>query len=389
MSTDLMLFVLLVIALAVGFALGQRQRRTRRSVPPFSSRDYIESLNHLLNERHDLAIDSFVERMAADSDTVDTHLALGSLVRRRGEVDKATSIHQQLLARTTLSDQQRRQCEFELARDYHAAGLLDRAEDLLVKLSEEAIAERATACRWLLDIYQQETDWARAAQTGRRLVSEDPDVAVEVAHYECELAETQLASAQPEEARATLARAAKMDPQCARVHLLKARIELDGGNATVALQELRRVCELEPALLCETLDLFSESCELLGDNTAYLQALRNGLETSPGAAVVDRYAEHLQTTEGADTAIDFRLRALEAQPDLDSFITLLAQLNQENRHLDSAAIAPLLKFARGLRAQRSAYRCRQCGYGSDSLMWHCPSCRAWGQMKPIVPPANG
>jgi lipopolysaccharide biosynthesis regulator YciM len=180
-----------------------------------------------------------------------------------------------------------------------------------------------------------------------------------------------------------------MDPDCARVHLLQARIELDTGNPKGALKELHRVCELEPQLLGITLDLFAESCAQLGDDSAYLQILRDGLEARAGAEVVDRFAQHLLATRGADTSLDFRLQALGRQPDLDSFIALLGELQTQRRELDAQAIAPLLKFVRTLRAQRAAYRCRQCGYGSSTLMWQCPSCRAWGQIKPQAPAAVG
>jgi lipopolysaccharide biosynthesis regulator YciM len=89
MPENFALYLLLVVALGIGFLLGRRERRKSSQLPGLVSRDYFRGLNHLLNERHDLAIDTFVEAMAVDNDTVDTNLVLGSLVRRRGEVDNA------------------------------------------------------------------------------------------------------------------------------------------------------------------------------------------------------------------------------------------------------------------------------------------------------------
>ena len=80
MPENIALYVLLVIALGVGFLLGRRERQRRSRDLGMVAEDYFKGLNHLLNERHDLAIDTFVENMAVDNDTVDTHLALGSLV---------------------------------------------------------------------------------------------------------------------------------------------------------------------------------------------------------------------------------------------------------------------------------------------------------------------
>ena len=382
MASDLILFVLLVIALGIGYWLGVRQRQRQRSASPFDNPDYIESLNHLLNERHDLAIDSFVERMAEDSNSVDTHLALASLVRRRGDVDKATSIHQQLLDGGTLTAQQRRQCELELARDYHAAGLFDRAETLLLKFTNVDCAERPTAGRWLLDIYEREKDWQRAADTGRRLLTDAPELAATIAHFECELAAQHLAAGEMAEAQAALSRARQQDPGCARAPLLGAELELAAGSPKTALAELHQVCDLDPELLGETLPLFARCCAQLGDDQAYLDTLRRGLQTTGAAAVVEHYAAHLQQSENLESGIGFRLTALGRHPDPLSFKRLLELLAEQGRGLDPAELSSLLVFADSLLAAHSAYRCRQCGFGSGALMWQCPSCRSWGQLKP-------
>src|SRR5690606_5329978 len=109
----------------------------------------------------DKAIEVFVRMVEVDGETVETHLALGNLFRRRGEVDRAIRIHQNLIARPTLSREQRTQALLELGEDYMRAGLFDRAENLFLELIElNAHTERAL--RHLLDIYQQEQDWEKA-----------------------------------------------------------------------------------------------------------------------------------------------------------------------------------------------------------------------------------
>jgi lipopolysaccharide biosynthesis regulator YciM len=130
---SLLLLVLLVVAIGIGFFLGRRERSAKR-LPPARG-DYMRGLNYLLSEQADVAVDAFIESLDVNDDTVDTHLALGALVRRRGEVDKAIRVHQNLLARPRLSPRFRAQAELELARDYLAAGLLGRAESLLKELA--------------------------------------------------------------------------------------------------------------------------------------------------------------------------------------------------------------------------------------------------------------
>ena len=193
MPENLVVYLLLVLALGIGFLLGRRERKRKQSSPGMVAQEYFRGLNHLLNERHDLAIDTFVEAMAVDSDTVDTHLALGSLVRRRGEVDRAIRIHQNLLARPVLSPAHRAQTELELARDYLSAGLLDRAENLLLELVKKPGDDRDVARTMLLEIYQREREWERAVEVARELSRADRSYRTPLAHFQCELAEKALA----------------------------------------------------------------------------------------------------------------------------------------------------------------------------------------------------
>src|SRR5215210_4104808 len=85
---------------------------------------YFRGLNFLLNEQPDKAIESFIEVVKVDPQTVELHFALGSLFRRQGEVDRAIRMHQNLLDRPDLPADKRTMATYELAQDFHRAGLL-------------------------------------------------------------------------------------------------------------------------------------------------------------------------------------------------------------------------------------------------------------------------
>ena len=97
-------------------------------------RSYFKGLNFLLNEQPDKAIEAFIEVVRVDPETVELHFALGSLFRRRGETERAIRMHKNLLERTDLGEEQRLQALFELGQDYLRAGLLDRAEEVFLRL---------------------------------------------------------------------------------------------------------------------------------------------------------------------------------------------------------------------------------------------------------------
>ena len=152
----LCVFVLAIYLVWTAFRRSEDRATIRsiRNIPP----EYLKGLNYVLNEQQDKAIDLFIRMLEVDSDTVETHLALGYLFRRRGEVDRAIRIHQNLIARPTLSEDQRSLALLELGMDYMRSGLLDRAESLFKELVNSR-RYSSQAYMQLLDIYQQEKDW--------------------------------------------------------------------------------------------------------------------------------------------------------------------------------------------------------------------------------------
>jgi lipopolysaccharide biosynthesis regulator YciM len=133
-STFLLAGLFLLLA-AAGWAMGRFGERDEEQPPAPLNIDYLKGLNFLLNEQTDQALEHFLEMVRVDDKTIETHFALGSLFRRRGEVDRAIRIHQNIIARPDLAAEQRDQALYSLAKDYLHAGLLDRAENLFARLS--------------------------------------------------------------------------------------------------------------------------------------------------------------------------------------------------------------------------------------------------------------
>ena len=159
------LAMLLPVAALSGWIIGRRNsERSRRAGVSELSSSYFRGLNYLLNEQPDKAIEVFLKLAEFNRDTVETHLALGNLFRRRGEVDRAIRVHQHLIARPNLSDQEKTIALLELGEDYMRAGLLDRAETLFTDLIAMD-AQVPSALKHLISIYQHEKDWGKASTT--------------------------------------------------------------------------------------------------------------------------------------------------------------------------------------------------------------------------------
>ena len=383
MPENLALYVLLVVALGIGFLLGRRERRRQPRNSGMVAQDYFRGLNHLLNERHDLAIDTFVEAMVVDNDTVDTHLALGSLVRRRGEVDKAIRIHQNLLARPVLSSNHRTQTELELARDYLVAGLLGRAENLLLELARKG-SEKTVARELLLEIYQRESDWDQAVVVGRDLARQDRSVRTKLAHFQCELAEIALDKGDLRGARVELAKGSDFDAGCARVSLVGAKVEFEAKRYREVKRLLRKTRSQDAALAVESLAIYRAASNELDDEKGYVSYLKECLLSAPHLEVIEELLHYVEREQGAVAAREFVVEQLLKNPSLGGFVTLLKHMDREGTLLTREQLTLVRRFSQSLLHKQPNYRCSNCGFSGHTLMWKCPSCRTWGSIKPIL-----
>ena len=167
-----LLLVLLVLAVAAGWTLGRGGLRMDGAERAQLPSQYYRGFNFLLDGEEDDAVDAFTEALAVNEDTLDTHIALGSVLRKRGEVDRAIRIHQNLLKRPQLTAVQLHQSHLELARDFIAAGLYDRAEQLLSDLAVQSTEFSATAQRHLLDVHEAQRDWVAATAIADQLIAQ-------------------------------------------------------------------------------------------------------------------------------------------------------------------------------------------------------------------------
>jgi lipopolysaccharide biosynthesis regulator YciM len=345
--------------------------------------DYFKGLNYLLHDRPDKAIEVFVRVLEVEADTIETHLALGNLFRRRGEVDRAIRIHQNLVARTSLDLPQRGQALLELGLDYMRSGLLDRAESLFLELLDLGLYQGA-ALRHLLDIYQQERDWPKALEFSARLESINGDnLSAERAHFLCEQAQLALDTQQRAEARNLLNRALSADRRCVRASLMLAAVAINEREFERAIQALKRVEHQDADLIGETLQPLERCYRELGR----MQEFRDYLErlagqrtaTSPMLAV----AALMEEQEGVEEAKRYVVQELKIRPTLKGIERLIDYALQGVRGESYEDLQILRETAQRLIAIKAAYQCGQCGFSGRSLYWQCPSCKSWNRIKPI------
>jgi lipopolysaccharide biosynthesis regulator YciM len=383
MEPHLLLWLLLPVAALSGWWLGRSRSNASDTAGEELRSDYFRGINYLLNEQPDKAIEVFIKVLEVDQETVETHLALGNLYRRRGEVDRAIRIHQNLVARESLDEAQRSEALLELGQDYLSAGLLDRAEDLFQELSQ-APSYRVQALRQLIDIYEQEKDWEKAIESSRDLEQVTGNqLGAVIAHYLCEQAQETWRSDDIPGALRGVGHALDCHRGCVRASLLEGDIYTEQGEYERALRAYQRVEDQEPDYLPETIDRVRRCYAALGradEMQAYLARL---LERYGWISVALELAEMHRSASGAPAAAQFiasRLRQRSSVRGLDR----LMELELERSANDAPEYVHLLKELTGeLLQQRPVYKCHHCGFPARSMHWQCPSCKHWNSIKPI------
>lgn len=378
-------WLLLPVAALSGWVIGRRGRSADgRSGPGEGLRgDYFQGLNYLLNEQPDKAIEVFTRMVEVDSDTVETHMALGNLFRRRGEVDRAIRIHQNLIARPSLNRDQRTLALLELGEDYLRAGLLDRAENLFQEVVETG-SYVPHALGHLLDIYQQEKEWENAIQVAARLEQQsDRVMGPRIAHFYCEQVETSWRLGEINHARNLIKRALTADPDCVRASILQGDIERSVGNYKQALKCYQRVRDQDRDYLPEVLVGLHECYTQLGRADGFRQFLEAVQRDYAGASVVLALAERIRQDDGEGAAARYLVEQLRARPSVRGLNRLIELNLARSGQADVEDLEVLRELFHSLLRDRPGYACRSCGFQARTMHWHCPSCRSWATIKPI------
>ncbi|MET1253694.1 lipopolysaccharide assembly protein LapB [Aliikangiella maris] len=375
---------LLMIAIYSGYLIGKGKSKNRSDTKQMGlSKKYFVGLNYLLNEDADKAIDTFVSMLEIDSETVETHLALGNLFRRRGEVDRAIRIHQNLIARPSLSTAHRKMSLLELGYDYMAAGLLDRAENIFNELVADQ-AHKQASLKQLLLIYQQTKDWQNAIKVSERLQpGASSSVKVEISHFYCELAEVKLSQQSHREAMAFVKKAISADPYCARASLIGGNVEYSLGRFKPAIKAYRELIRQDIELLPEALNQIVSCFKQLNDFKGLTIFLQNAIEQGAGITCILVLAEQIESEQGDIAAGHFIAEQMAQHPSIKGLLKLIDIYLRHASDSARPSLQMLQDVVGKLLQNKPVYHCNRCGFDSKSLFWQCPGCKTWGSVKPI------
>jgi lipopolysaccharide biosynthesis regulator YciM len=362
-------------------AKGTTSRGERKRNRNFSNR-YFKGLNYLLDEQPDKAIAVFIEMAEVTADNIVTHLALGSLFRRRGEVERAIRVHQNIISKPGLDERQKTRALLELGEDYMRAGLFDRAENLFNELIERE-SHAPSALRHLLDIYQQEKDWEKALQQAQRLEAvTDEKMGLVMAHFCCELAEIDLKANKLTVARKHLRQARRYFPESIRARFILARIAEQQEMYSEALDVYEEIAEMDMEYIHDILQAYLACAQKAEEFPRALASMENWTEHYDGISLLLSQSTVIRDEQGLEAATRYLAEALTRRPSVKG-LDYLIELKLEGGPETESGDEILRAVAQKLLARQPSYRCTHCGYAGHSHHWQCPSCKNWSTTRII------
>jgi lipopolysaccharide biosynthesis regulator YciM len=344
-------------------------------------RAYFKGLNLLLNDQPDKAIDAFIEIVTLDPETADMHFALGNLFRRRGEIERAIRVHQNLLARPDLPPEQRTQAQYELGMDYLKAGLLDRAEETFNGLVDGSYSVQASKA--LLEIYQREKEWSRAidAATGLQLSGAGARQK-EIAQFYCEQAQDALVRSDLPDAMSLLDKALHADRNSVRATMLLGDVLLAQGDVEAAIATWKRVEQQSVPHVALVAGRLMDGYRRVGRPQEGVNLLRSYLAEASSIDLIEVVFKAVIELDGVEAAKQLVLDELRRNPTLLGLDKLL-----EARLMDAPAhiweeLSMVKNLIHGYTAKLARYQCGHCGFKARQYYWQCPGCSRWETYPP-------
>ncbi|WP_207884270.1 tetratricopeptide repeat protein [Pseudomonas sp. 30_B] len=370
-------------ALAIGWWMGRCSRFQPVSREGNDLRSRIHSMHNLLERHSDDALESLSQGLVLSPETLESHLHVGNLFRRRGDIEKAIHIHQDLLGRAGEDISLASQVRLELARDFIAGGLLGSAEELLDQLvhlqgepiSLEALDEQRLIC-------EREKNWSRAIELAARLVPSRPELIAALANYYCELAQEKGRGGDRSGMQELLREARRVDRHCVRALLMRLDCELWRQDYPAAVATMGEVARDAKAFVGEIVPLLRRyDCLGVPLIREFLRNLAESEEVPPLILAV------LAETEDDNVSTHWRdslLRRVEQRPSWQGVGEFLGALGTAG--VNPSAIEKIAPVIIGLYRTMPRYRCSRCGFAGRELHWQCPSCHAWNALRPVIAP---
>jgi len=335
------------------------------------------------------AIEELSKVVQNDPEAVEIYLALGSLYRSQGEIERAIQIRNSLIVRPGLDREFKARAWFELGRDFRRAGFLDRAEKAFHQarsLGQDPISIHREMAR----LTAERGDYEKAAESYGQL-----DLPLPQAHFLVRLAKDRFAEGNVSQGHRALRHAIRAYPGAVEAWLEQMTQAYKSGNAAkvgdILAQALAQVAPelrfvlfeglLQALALAEKVRVnsFGEENEWSGTcpDEKIVQVVIPVIETQePDVLLLHYGALLLLRIEDTENARPWLEKALMLNADFWQARLELFDLSRTEQTLTPFFKEQLSFFIDRARLVRRFF-CRHCGLKRDQLFFNCPRCHSW------------
>lgn len=335
------------------------------------------------------AIEELSQVVKNDPEAVEIYLALGSLYRSQGEIERAIQIRNSLIVRPGLDREFKARALFELGRDFRRAGFLDRAQ----KAFEDARAngQDPTAIHHeMARLSAERGAFEMAAESYGRLGLPLPQ-----AHYLVRLATDYINEGNASQGARALRHAIRAYPGSVEAWVERInQAYMAGKERTVAELLSEGLDHVAPELRFVLLEGLMQSLKRAererlqshGDDSPWSKACSDEAVANAVLPVLEkRDPDVLLLYYGAmfmlrigelQVAKDWMEKTLVLNPAFWLARLELFELSREDQTLTPFYKEQLNFFMDRARKVRRFF-CRNCGLKRDHLFFNCPRCKSW------------
>jgi lipopolysaccharide biosynthesis regulator YciM len=336
---------------------------------------YFKGLHYLITNQYEKAIEAFDDAIKINNNSLELHFALGALLRRTGQIDRAINLHINLLEKRELTLEQKESVKAELAQDYFKAGLYGRSEELLLALNRERYYQ--FSLNTLLDVYVKEHVWGKAVETATELEKiSGVSFRISVSHFFCEIAVNQILNKKYTLAKKSLERALEESKNCTRANILLGDIYSEEKLYEEAIVFWKKIEFQQPEYLGLVAPKIIDAFQTINKINEGLSILARFFDIYKLKSLLNVLYEAVLANEGPAQAENIARKELIQRPSLSALDQLFqAQAIGKTNKIDNIEL--IQQTIKNTIGDRRFYMCDQCGFKARQFHWQCPACNAW------------
>ena len=394
-------FLFALVALLVGVGVGKAweryklrdgrwiDRRRLRQTP-----HYMLGLNFLVDHHVDQAIDELTQAVSTDGDALEIQMILGNLLRQKGQVARAITLHQSLLQRPDLTPIEHAYVLLCLGLDYRHGGFVDRALEAFREVVQLDPRNRYALVN-LQRLHEEQQEWSKAADVRQAIerldTVEQPENRQILAFLRNQIGRAFLQAGAVKEAAATFTEAIETDATTAPAYLNLGDVRAAGGDLPGAIAAWEQLTRAAP-----------ERAHLV------VRAARARLRLSRAIPAGScRCASGSSPSIRRTGAPAWRCRATCRRPGITARRWICCSTPCPTTPTRSPSTrrcgacwarwsstrcwsARYTDLTRGAVFYLDPHVCTTCRYRSTELLWQCPQCHDWNTfIEERIAPARG